>query len=330
MDAKTKVDKLCHQIQSQLSSLVGATVALFGLPCHGNIGDTYIALGELSFLKSVGAKIIYKKMLIDSTPLPKLPVDCIILLQGGGDFGDVWRGIQECRLAVLEKYKYHKIVIFPQSVFYADELLLKKDAAVLNECRDLTICARDQYSFGVLKKYFSNNILLVPDMAFFMPRSFLLKACRPVTHERLFLKRIDKEASSNQDCLYKSQIDSDKDNWTISDWPTIRNDILCLRWNLRMVGWTDALLLRKLYKVASILRWLTIAHMLYIVYPIVAKAGIHFLSSYKELYLTRLHSAILAVLLGRKCVILDNSYHKNRNFFETWLYDLDSACFQDQ
>jgi exopolysaccharide biosynthesis predicted pyruvyltransferase EpsI len=45
--------------------------------------------------------------------------------------------------------------------------LLLKDAEIFNQHPDLTICARDNYSYDLLKKYFVNNkILLLPDMAF--------------------------------------------------------------------------------------------------------------------------------------------------------------------
>ena len=60
MNAQTKVLSLRKLILENLSPLIGGRVALFGLPCHGNTGDTYIAMGELAFLQFVGAKVIYK------------------------------------------------------------------------------------------------------------------------------------------------------------------------------------------------------------------------------------------------------------------------------
>lgn len=326
MNSKTKIDIFRQLIFHRISPLIGGRVALFGLPCHGNIGDTYIATGELSFLKQIGAKIIYKKMLIDSTPLPNLPSDCTILLQGGGDFGDVWRGIQECRLKVLDKYKDHKIVIFPQSVFYNETSLVRKDSALLAKCTNLTICARDNYSFEFLKNNFKNEILLVPDMAFFIPVCSLKKHCVRSADQALYLKRIDKEQNMAEQCelLVESNIPL-----IISDWPTVKNDLWCLRLNLYMVGFTDALLLRKMFMMASLMRKLTVWQMIHVAYPIVSKQGVAFLSSFKTLYLTRLHSAILSLLIGKEFVLLDNSYHKNQNFYETWLKDCDLAEFRE-
>lgn len=329
MNNQEKLAFLRHQIETQLYPLVKGKVALFGLPCHGNIGDTYIAMGELSFLKSTGANIIYMKMLIDSTPLPDLPYDCTILLQGGGDFGDVWRGIQECRLAVLEKYQNHKIVIFPQSVFYENDSYMKGDAEALKKCADLTICARDHYSYEVLKKSFHNNILLVPDMAFYISPTRLRKHILPVTKHTLFLKRVDKERNQIEMFnVLENRIISET-SLIVSDWPTVKNNLWCLRLNLWMVGITDAFLLRKMSCMASLIRKLTVWQMIHVAYPIVAKRGVQFLSVFQNLYLTRLHSAILAVLLDKNFVLLDNSYHKNRNVYDTWLKDLDYAQFQN-
>lgn len=328
MNSQQKITFLRQQIKCQLTPLIKGKVALFGLPCHGNIGDTYIAMGELTFLKSIGAKIIYMKQMIDSTPLPDLPQDCTILLQGGGDFGDVWRGIQECRLAVLEKYKNHKTIIFPQSVFYENESYLVNDALLLNQCANLTICVRDFYSYEVLKSHFQNNILLTPDMAFYISPEKLRKHMLAPTKQTLFLRRGDKERmlEDTSDMLLKEN--ESEGALCVSDWPTARNNLWCLRLNRWLVGITDAFLLRKMFGVAAVMRRLAIWEMMYVAYPVVAKRGVQFLSVFQNMYLTRLHSAILAVLLDKKFVLLDNSYHKNRNVYETWLRDLDSARFQ--
>lgn len=57
------------------------------------------------------------------------------------------------------------------------------------------------------------------------------------------------------------------------------------------------------------------------------KSGVRFVSSYKEIYTTRLHVAILCVLLSKPFVFIDNTYSKNLNFYKTWLHDLDNVNF---
>jgi pyruvyl transferase EpsO len=61
--------------------------------------------------------------------------------------------------------------------------------------------------------------------------------------------------------------------------------------------------------------------------PYMIKTGVGFVSKYNKIYTTRLHGAILCCLLGKPFVLFDNSYGKNRSFFETWLSDLDGAEF---
>ena len=55
------------------------------------------------------------------------------------------------------------------------------------------------------------------------------------------------------------------------------------------------------------------------------KEGVRFISPYREVETTRLHGCILSILLGKKITLIDNSYGKNGNFYNTWLSDLDNV-----
>ena len=59
--------------------------------------------------------------------------------------------------------------------------------------------------------------------------------------------------------------------------------------------------------------------------PFLVRSGVNQLGAYETIYTTRLHAAILGVLLGKKVVFMDNSYGKNRGFYETWLKDCDAV-----
>ena len=54
------------------------------------------------------------------------------------------------------------------------------------------------------------------------------------------------------------------------------------------------------------------------------KEGVEFISPYREVETTRLHGCILSILLNKQVVLVNNSYGKNRNFYESWLQDLDT------
>lgn len=45
-------------------------------------------------------------------------------------------------------------------------------------------------------------------------------------------------------------------------------------------------------------------------------------SEYSEVITDRLHFAIASMLAGRKTILMDNSYHKNKSMWVTWLRDL--------
>ena len=295
MNNEQKIKQLRNIIFETLAPIIGKKVALLGLPGHGNIGDTYISLGEIALLKEIGAKCIYKKLLVDdANKLPSLPEDCTILMQGGGDFGDIWRGIQEARLTAIRKYKNHRIIIFPQTVFYQNLNNLKQDARLLKDCPDLIICARDKKSYEILSGSFKNKILLVPDMAFFIPVKYLRKFMAFPSKQSLYLKRIDKELNN---C-----------NCTIEN---ISQDI-------------KAFYLRKMFSVSEFFRKLSLFYLQWILYPYIAKTGVQFLSAYNVITVTRMHAAILAVLLNKPVNLVNNSYGKNKNFYDSWLTDLDT------
>jgi exopolysaccharide biosynthesis predicted pyruvyltransferase EpsI len=65
----------------------------------------------------------------------------------------------------------------------------------------------------------------------------------------------------------------------------------------------------------------------YIYKPLHIRIGVRFLSGYNRIYATRLHAAILSVLLCKPFTFLDNSYGKNRSFYETWLSDVEEIRF---
>ena len=119
---------------------------------------------------------------------------CLLILWfyfPGGNFGDLYRQHSEFRRIVIESYPRNKVIILPQTIFYEDKELISEDARFYVKYPNVTICAREKYSYDLLKAHFSNPCLLVPDMAFFinLERYKLGKE----TDKVLYLKRIDKE-----------------------------------------------------------------------------------------------------------------------------------------
>lgn len=317
MKVEEKIAELRVKIEKQLIPLINNDYVLWDLPYHTNIGDTLIWQGECDFLKRLPYKCLgYASC--NTCTFPKVSIGTIILLHGGGNFGDLWRGMQEFRLKIIESYPDNPIIIFPQSVNYENLNLIKFDARKMALHKKLIICARDIVSYNLLRKNFVNDILLVPDMAFCIDLTYLQKWQKCVDRGLLYVRRLDKELGSelNKDIIIAKDID-------VRDWPSLENPSLPVRVCTKIIS------LQQKMKNCKATNWLmtflsdAVASKKF--RPLMIRLGVKFISRYRLVYTTRLHVMILSVLLHKKVYFLDNSYGKNSSFYHTWLKDLDSV-----
>lgn len=152
MNSSEKIEILKSRIEEVLRPLIDRDYVLLELPYYENIGDILIWEGERHFLEKLPYRCLYKASLFSYDSNYVIPTDAIILLQGGGNFGDVWKRSQKFRLQIIEKYAKNRIIIFPQTVFYEDEAVFQEEARRMAEHKQLTICARDQQSFDLDRK----------------------------------------------------------------------------------------------------------------------------------------------------------------------------------
>lgn len=309
---KQKRGELELLIRTGLSRFIVHDYVLWDLPYHGNIGDILIWEGERQFLRSFPHKCLYFASQATCC-FPSLPEETVILLHGGGNFGDLWREAQEFRLKVIRQYPANRIVIFPQSVYYQNPETLKEDAEVMAQHKKLVICVRDEQSFQILKPYVRNEILLLPDMAFCIDSRKLERFKQSSGNTDLFLKRRDKELQKDV---------REPEGAEIRDWPSVEKILFMMRWLGLCLKVGNGLRKINLHFPGKVWNRLTDGYASGIVRPILLKMGVKFLSRYNRIYTTRLHVMILSVLLEKECVCLDNSYGKNFAFYETWLKDL--------
>lgn len=308
MDHQNKISQLKAVIEEKLSPLISSSYVLWDLPYYTNIGDTLIWAGTESFLKRFSARCLSRSA-YQTFRYMELPKDTIIILQGGGNFGDLWRVHQEFRLKIIDLYPNNKIVILPQSIYYQDEELLKKDAEIMGKHSELTICVRDKRSFEILTSFFcKNNPLLVPDMAFYVDQNILNYNKFEVGDKILYLRRNDVEFNNVDVCIVEEESKIE-----VRDWPTIESVPFLIRI-------FDVLIRLHLYKIADCL-------FINYLQKYLLKKGVRFLSRYYKVYTTRLHVAILSVLLNKTCIFFDNTYGKNKALYKTWLEDLDNFYF---
>lgn len=322
----THIQALRKIIYETLDPLITQDYCLLDTPNYKNIGDNLIWAGELAFLKRLSFNMVYTANMYLCN-FSKIPIESTILLQGGGNFGDLWRTSQEFRNKVVANCKNNKIIIFPQTVFYNDKTLLKKDAQLFAQHPHLTICARDHISYAILKQHFShNNILLLPDMAFCL--SLDKNLSEQETGKALLMKRVDKELNTDIDIknILSSNLNNTGRKIHIKDWPTYNlgkqaaridaiSDTIQRKISERMIGMPVA---GKLVDYRYGLKRRDNLHR-YI------KMGIRFINEYDEIYTTRLHGYILSILLNKKVHIIDNSYGKNSSFFNTWMKNFENS-----
>ena len=292
---------------------------LVGLPYYLNIGDILIWQGELEFLKTIPCRCLNRGFSYHNRW--RILPGTLILMQGGGNFGDLWRPVQEERLNYIQQYPNNPIVIFPVTCWYDNHDLLLSDAGVMAQHSNITICARDQASYAMLKKYFRNQIMLVPDMAFSVDHRNLLRHALPAGKGRVLVKRTDKELAplSVEMEAYAAEAE-------VRDWPSYERDPLC--WDIYKaicrIGDCCGRIAGCSYAKGAAYRISDLYFDMWCRQSLICK-GVRFVSGYDEIITTRLHVAILAILLNKPVAVIDNSYGKNSGFFETWLSNVDGV-----
>lgn len=302
MTSHEKILQLKGVIDKNLRSIINRDYYLLEVPYYTNIGDTLIWQGELDFLKTFPHKCIGMYSL-ESFKYPSIDEKTLIIFQGGGNFGDLWTKHHDFKMKVVTHYPKNEFLFMPQTVHFEDENNLKKCAEFLANY-NVTICARDNMSYEILTTYFKNNVLLVPDMAFYMDVKRWNKHYR--AERPLLFKRIDKELKQTE---YLSALENQ--DVDISDWPTM--------YNTGRPTW----LMYKSKSLPNRAPWLADFYCQIFYRPYLIRTAVKFLKTHTEIYTTRLHGAIFSVMLNLKTTFIDNSYGKNRTFYDTWLSDCD-------
>lgn len=148
------------------------------VPSFGNIGDQAIVEATLCFLKDYFpdyfiVKIDYEETLQYIYEIKRvIEKDDIIILQGGGNIGTLYYDAEIVRQNVIKSFSNNKIIIMPQSFYFAPsrsgKRRLKKSAKIYNLHPNLTVIARDHYSYVNMKKIYNKcNVMNNPDIVFY-------------------------------------------------------------------------------------------------------------------------------------------------------------------
>lgn len=299
------ISRTADALDSVLEPLLGEfrDYALLDFPDHMNIGDSAIYAGEIAALdRYFGRPASYVCTL--QHPLSELDAvaeDTVVLLHGGGNFGDVWDRHQLYRESVIDACRHRKVIQMPQSIHYSDTAARDRTARVIAAHPDFTLLVRDRPSFELASAQFDCEVLMCPDMAFALAP--VTPPDVPIAHETMCLLRDDHERVAGAGEGYA-------EIGTIVDWPTDMERASRIRQRVLRVG--ERLPLGRMRLREWVFRTRAAAQ---------TNRGFRLLAGAERIVTDRLHGHILSTLLGKPHVVLDNFYGKIGNFISAWPED---------
>lgn len=264
-------------------------IYVIGTEDFGNIGDHQIAISILTFLKkNFQGKTVLEISASNYQKVKPFLQNTIrghelIVLTGGGNFGDIYPFAQNLRQDVIETWPHNPKIVFPQTIHFSGSLegkrCLQEAQNVYSEKNNIILTAREKVSYHMAREYFSCDSILIPDIVLSQP---LQKDCRRGAWTLLCMR---------QDA--ESQVD-----------PSIINDVIKIL----------PTPIRKLdnqldYSVSTTDRERTVDWILE-----------NF--QYARLVITdRLHGMVFAAITGTPCIVFRNYNHKVQGTYE-WISHL--------
>lgn len=297
------MNALRNALLSGLEPLLSSAprAALLDFPEYGNVGDSAIWLGALRVLRDCGIRVVYVAGISTYDPVilrRRLGRDGVVLLSGGGNFGDLWPVVQRFRERVLDECRDLPIIQLPQSLHFQEPQNLERCQAVLNRHERLTLLLRDERSLRLAQENFSAPARLCPDLAF-----ALGPLPPPVEPDRdiVFLSRRDREAPglAGPDGVERVDWVDDPPDWAAVAGRSVRrlSRAFPIAGGPADLWWMRA-------RAASRLR-----------------RGCRILSGGRVVVTNRLHGQIMCVLLGQLHFVSDTAQGKLGAFHDTWLRD---------
>jgi pyruvyl transferase EpsO len=300
---KLNHDHLMRQLITQhdfLLDLIGNKNFIFvDMPVYGNIGDLLIMQGTFKFFENnrIKPRLIAPIFAFD---LDWIKPDDVVVFQGGGNFGDLYAGMQPLREKVAREKPDNRIIVLPQTIHFSSPEAMEKSAAIFRQHPDVHICVRDEHSYELAKE-FTQNVYLTPDMAHHL---YPIKSRPAIPHATLLLSRTDDEKSDKASLHHSFS--------TITDWPKLVGK---REKNFRLFY----LAMRAFYRSGmgilgnKIFAWL---------WPIYAQTliqdAVNLFGRHEYIDTDRLHGHILACLMSKPHTVLDNSYGKNSRYSQLW------------
>lgn len=264
---------------------------------YQNLGDMAITYSQEQFLKKNFPE--YKIIMVPSVDTyttirwAKSIVnnDDIITIVGGGSMGSNYASLENCRRFVIRCFKKNKIVLFPQTMHFNNDLYgryrLKKTIKTYLKHNNLHIFAREYNSYENMKKMFKNakTVEVIPDMVLYLDYKEAFKQNRKGLL-CVFRNDIEKNCNFNTDAILKT-----------------------LKEKFDFIEYTDTIDVKK-------------EECEYKVYEKTILSFLNRIAS-KELVVTdRLHCMIFCAITETPCIAFDNSNKKISGVYKAWLSSL--------
>lgn len=294
-----------------------STIALIDEPIHRNIGDHLIQSGSEAFFRRHAINIIFRANTINYSSRRAravIPPEAIIVCQGGGHFGDLYPHHQSLREQVIRDFPSQRIVILPQSLYFCDPVAERQALAAFRAHKRLHLCLRDQISFDRASAWDCCDVHLSPDMSHALWPVALPRPEREQQANTLYLIRQDQENLTVPD-----RILSHRDNFV--DWKQI-------------VGFKDTALLAMIAAGFAGERYgpafLPLRQLLSWQSDHLVTRAVSLMAGYRQVASSRLHGALLALLLGKRVEMLDSLTGKSRAYHATWLAAIEECRMVDR
>lgn len=310
---------LCAKVEAALLPLITGHerhICLFDPPGHSNVGDQAILLGELAFLRRhfPRARVSFFDLGNYTDQCDRLiEQSSIILMHGGGNFGDIWPAHHDLRLRILTRFRHKRIVQLPQSISFGGQDSLARTRAAIAGHGDFHLVARDHASTDLARRNFDCPVILAPDMAFCLDP--LRRA--PAAADYFCLLRTDKEVAADHGELLSVLAGLSRDV-EASDWIAEPHDRIKRfdrflsrqgrdRPNAAWAFNNPILRVRERYARNRL------------------AVGIAMLSRGRVVVTDRLHAHILSCLLGIPNFVFNSIDGKVAAFHTTWTHDFPDA-----
>ncbi|MPY87957.1 MAG: hypothetical protein GEU99_08555 [Luteitalea sp.] len=294
--------------------------ALVDFPTYPNVGDHAIWLGTVDYLRSRGVRIKYicHPLNYSASELRRTVRQGPIVIQGGGNFGDLWQDHQLLRERIVQNFPDKAIIQLPQSIHFASQTNLQRARSIFNAHPNLLLFVRDQPSLAFAQSHFSCKVRLCPDLAFLMRHDRLVRA-ESQPGMIVYLSRGDKEAATDKlgaELAVAGLVVVDWVKRQPSKWKQAYEATRRPRWGPRLV--------RMLQRIPT----LTSGNQKRRLYAANRMAqerldyGCRLLGAGQVVVTDRLHAHILATCLDLPNVVFDNSYGKVAAFVQEWTRDI--------